>query len=405
MNTQTRKHAHYVSLAAVLCLMAAGLWLAAPALAGGPSAQTPVMAQAPAAPAAPAVAPAPPAPYGVGYGYGEGEGSGSSYLGIDVRDITPEIAQQLKLKEERGAEITMVDQDAPAGKAGFKEHDVILDFDGQRVEGVEQLRRMIHETPAGRTVTIGYSRDGQPGSLKVQLASRTESVAKAYTYTMPKVKVHVPRIEMPAIQVMTMSGTRAGLLVSNVTPQLGEYFGCKNGECVLVQSVEKGSAAEAAGFKAGDVIIKVDNDRITDMSDWRSTLRGHRGGGKIAVTILRERREQTLSLNLPATRDSGDAFHFEMPGVSFDMQAMERELEEAQHAMECAQGKAQAEVALDQTQLRRSLERAQREAQRAMKQSNKQMERQMKGRMKELQKQLDQMRDMDLDLDLDLEMD
>lgn len=398
MTTQIRKHAQYV-LAAVLFLLAAGLCLAAPALAGTPeAAQVPA---APAAPAAPAVAPV-PAIGGVGYGYGEGEGSRTSYLGIDVRDVTPNSAKQLKLREERGAEITMVDRDAPAGKAGFKEHDVILDFDGQKVESVEQLRRMIHEVPPGRTVTIGYSRDGQVRSVKVQLADRTSVEAKTYTFTMPKVNVHVPRIEMPAIQIMTMSGSRSGLLVSNVTPQLGEYFGCKNGECVLVQSVEKGSAAEAAGFKAGDVILKVDSDRVADMSDWRSALRGHRGGGKVSVTILRERREQTLNLTLPAGRDSGDAFRFEWPGMNLDMEAMARSVEAANRALEC-QSKVlnQAQIQLNQAELRRALERAQQESARAMKESSREMERQMKEHQKELQKQLQKLREMNLVIEED----
>ena len=384
MTTHIRKHIPYF-LAAFLCLLAAGLGLAAPALAGTPKA-----------------APAAPAAWGSGYGYGEGEGQHASYLGIDVRDVTPESAKQLKLREERGAEITMVDRDAPAGKAGFKERDVILDFDGQKVESVEQLRRMIHETPPGRTVTIGYSRDGQMGSVQVQLADRAMVEAKSYTFTMPKVQVHVPRIEMPAIQIMTMSGSRAGLLVSNVTPQLGDYFGCKNGECVLVQSVEKGGAAEAAGFKAGDVILKVDNERIADMSDWRSALRARRSGGKVAITILRERREQTLNLTLPASRDSGDAFHFEWPGMQMDMQAMERSLQEATRALRC-QGSAleQARVQLDQAELRRTLERAQRENARVMKERSKEMERQMKERQKELQKELEKLREMNLVIEED----
>src|SRR5215468_1845259 len=86
--------------------------------------------------------------------------SGGSYLGIGTQDITSDRVGALKLKEERGVEVTMVDQDAPADKAGIKEHDVILEFNGAKVEGCEQLRRLIHETPAGRTVPIGLSRDG-----------------------------------------------------------------------------------------------------------------------------------------------------------------------------------------------------------------------------------------------------
>ena len=105
-----------------------------------------------------------------GYGVEEG-GGGSSYLGVDTADVTIERLGALKLKEEHGAEVTMVDQDAPAGKAGLKEHDVILSLNGAAVESAAQLRRMIRETPAGRVVSLGISRDGQPQSIKVQLAN------------------------------------------------------------------------------------------------------------------------------------------------------------------------------------------------------------------------------------------
>ena len=91
----------------------------------------------------------------------EGGGSPESYLGVDTRDITPDRLAALPLKEEKGVEVTMVDQDAPAGKAGLKEHDVILSVNGTAIESVEQLRRVIHEIPAGRLISIGVSRGGQ----------------------------------------------------------------------------------------------------------------------------------------------------------------------------------------------------------------------------------------------------
>src|SRR5215831_8431533 len=99
-----------------------------------------------------------------GYGMEEG-GGGSSYLGVDIADVTSERLSTLKLKEEHGAEVTMVDQDAPAGKAGLQEHDVILSLNGASVESAAQLRRMIRETPAGRVVALGISREGQPQTI------------------------------------------------------------------------------------------------------------------------------------------------------------------------------------------------------------------------------------------------
>src|SRR5579859_2006658 len=103
--------------------------------------------------------------------YGE-EPWGGSYLGVDTQDVTSDRVGQLHLKDERGVEVTMVDQDAPACKAGLKEHDVILNVDDQKIESVEQLKRVIREIPPGRNVNIGISRDGQAMNLKAQLAAR-----------------------------------------------------------------------------------------------------------------------------------------------------------------------------------------------------------------------------------------
>src|SRR5271170_1830441 len=95
------------------------------------------------------------------FGFSSEDWGSGSYLGVDMRDITADRLATLHLKDERGVEVTMVDQDAPAGKAGLKEQDVVLTLNGTDVQSVEQLRRMIRETPPGRTVTLGISRSGQ----------------------------------------------------------------------------------------------------------------------------------------------------------------------------------------------------------------------------------------------------
>ncbi|MGZ4830390.1 MAG: PDZ domain-containing protein [Candidatus Angelobacter sp.] len=233
---------------------------------------------------------------------------GRSYLGVDIRDVTTDRMSALKLKEERGVEITMVDQDAPAGKAGLREHDVILDFNGTAVESEEQIRRLIREVPPGRTVTLGISRDGVPMKINVQLADHGTVVAQAA----PRVIIPTPRVrEFPRngmdlpFQIQTYSSV-LGVQTESLTRQLGEYFGVKNGEGVLVRSVEKGSAAEKAGLKAGDVIVKADNEKLTDRSDLSHILRNHRTGGKMTLVVMRDKREQTLTVTLPdrGSRDS-----------------------------------------------------------------------------------------------------
>jgi len=231
----------------------------------------------------------------------------SSYLGVDITDVTSERLSALKLKEEKGVEVTMVDQDAPAGQAGIKEHDVILTMNGTTVESGAQLRRMIHETPPGRVVTLGLSRDGQPMTIKLQLADKhkdTEAMGpKVKDFVMPE--IHLPDIDIPSINMVVVSqSARSGLTVENITPQLGEFFGVKNGNGVLVRSVEKGSRAEKAGLRAGDVIVKVNDMAVHDTSDFTHAVRS-RHGNSVSVGVVRDRKEQNLNLSLPERKDSG----------------------------------------------------------------------------------------------------
>jgi C-terminal processing protease CtpA/Prc len=106
---------------------------------------------------------------------------------------------------------------------------------------------------------------------------------------------------------MVHSSLRSGLMVENMTPQLGEFFGVKNGNGVLVRSVEKGSRADKSGFRAGDVIVKVNDQPVHDTSDFTHALRAH-SGGPAAVTVVREKKEQNLTLTLPEKKDSGSLF-------------------------------------------------------------------------------------------------
>jgi len=312
----------------------------------------------------------PDMPYGL---FGEESGS---YLGIDTRDVTHERMVALKLKEERGVEITMVDQDAPAGKAGLREQDVILSFNGQPVEGVAELRRMIHETPPGRLVTLGVSRNGQMMNVKVQLADRR----KLFNYPAMAVMAGVPNppgapanfempampgFDVPAIDVIVHSSVRGGLMVENLTPQLGDFFGVKNGQGVLVRSVEKGSPAERAGFRAGDVIVKVAGQPIADTSDWRNAMR-RQPSGSVPVSVMRDHKSLTISLVVP--RQTGQAItvepeitaHLDMDELQAEMDKMRPEIERAQRQA----AEAQKEFWKHNQEFRKQAAQAAREAQR-----------------------------------------
>jgi serine protease Do len=243
---------------------------------------------------------------------------------VDIADVSPERLGELKLKEEHGAEVTMVDQDAPAGKAGLHEHDVIVSLNGTAVESAAQLRRMIKETPPGRVVNLGVSRDGQPMTIKVQLADRRKSMAwePQVHVDMPRMpEITIPDFDLPVSVVVVHQSARSGLMVENITPQLGDFFGVKDGKGVLVRTVEKGSRGEKAGFRAGDVVVKVNNQPVHDTSDFTHALRSS-SGSTAAVTVMREKKEQNLTLTLPEKKDSGSLLEdsFDVPDFTAETQ-------------------------------------------------------------------------------------
>jgi serine protease Do len=309
------------------------------------------------------------------WSYGAEDGGGSSYLGVDIADVSAERLGELKLKEEHGAEVTMVDQDAPAGKAGLHEHDVILSLNDTAVESAAQLRRMIKETPPGRVVNLGISRDGQPMTIKVQLADRHKSMAweprdGEFKFEMPKVS-SMPDFDFPVSVVVVHQSARSGLMVENITSQLGDFFGVKDGKGVLVRSVEKGSRGEKGGFRAGDVVVKVNNQPVHDTSDFTHALRSS-SGATAAVTVIREKREQTLTLTLPEKKDSGSLLEdgFDVPDVSVETeQAINRAEAEVARL-----GPAINEKVEQQESCRRNLEKELQESQRKLQDEQRKMQ-------------------------------
>lgn len=218
-----------------------------------------------------------------------------SFLGVGVEEVDSARAKELKLKEEHGVEIRRVDPESAADKAGLKEHDVVLEYNGQRVEGVEQFTRMVRETPVGRAVKLLISRDGNNQTLTATLGRRKETTARAWSFAVPNPPA-LPMIDVPRPMIMTRT-TRIGVETEAVGGQLAEFFGVKEG--VLVRSVDRDSIAEKAGVKTGDVITKVDGNRVRQARDLSEELRSAGEKKTIPLTVVRNKKEMTLNLELP----------------------------------------------------------------------------------------------------------
>jgi membrane-associated protease RseP (regulator of RpoE activity) len=328
------------------------------------------------------------------------------YLGVELRDVTEEQAAALKLKDTHGAEVVNLDHDGPACKAGLQMHDVVLQMNGQTIDGADQLRRILRDTPVGRSVSLVISRDGQQQTISTQMANRDtverEAWEQRYKVDPPASSSFGPR-SSGFLSSSTASGATKGqrnflgamtMLVSSsftgaklevMGPQLAEFFGAQGSAGLLVRSVDANSPAAEAGMRAGDVVVKVNSIPVSSGTDWVRTI--HENKGKpVAVVVLRDKKEQTLTLTPDGKKRSSVE-----PGVGleeffgggeqaertratlaelqplFDAMAADarRRMEAVRYSPEMAQMMARLEAFAANPELRRELETARRQVEAA----------------------------------------
>ncbi len=243
--------------------------------------------------------------------------SAQGYLGIDMRDVSEDQLGALKLKEARGVEITNLDHDGPACKAGMRLHDVILQMNGQVVENDDQLRRMLKDMPVGRSVSFVISRDGQTQTMTMQTADRRTVGLQAWEqhYTVPApgpsgvVRTNsfldsksanatpAPKEhrDLLGTETILLSSSFTGAKLEVMGPQLAEFFGATGGAGLLVRSVDGNSPADEAGMKAGDVVVKINSISVANGTDWTKTVHDNKGR-PLPVVVLRDKQERTLTL-------------------------------------------------------------------------------------------------------------
>ena len=228
---------------------------------------------------------------------------GGSYLGVTVRDVDSADVKREKLSAPTGAAVENVESGSPAEKAGVKAGDVFLSFDGEKVRSARHLSRLIEETPEGREVAATVMRNGAQLSLKMATSAQNYWDAGMQTlreYRLPE-RFHMNIPDLPALRNRDFSFRffedsrgRLGVGIQELTDQLGEYFGTTTG--VLVTDVDDGTPAKTAGLKAGDVITKVNDLQVRTGDELRRRLVD--ATGDVKVTIVRDRKEQTVTVAL-----------------------------------------------------------------------------------------------------------
>lgn len=291
---------------------------------------------------------------------------GGAWLGVTIGDVNAEKAKELKLAGEYGAFVKEVHENSPAAKAGLLKDDVIVEFAGEKVRSAAQVRRLVRETPADRTITLVVNRAGQNKTLSAKLEPRSD---RFFEMPAPEIAATpMPHIRVPEFNFAWADrGSRLGISADELTPQLAEFFGVKQGKGILVREVVVGSAAEKAGLKAGDVIVAVDGKEVPSVSKLRRALaseKEQKENRKVALTIVRDKREQTLSVEIAAPEHLGPRRVAsvgidpeEAAEMAADAQAQAREWQENQKEFQKEQEKLQKEMHRLQEELPKEIEK------------------------------------------------
>ncbi len=215
------------------------------------------------------------------------------WLGVGLGELTSERVSALKVPTNRGVEITLVNENSPAARAGLKPHDVVLEVNGQKVQDSDDFVRMIGESSPGAKVTLQIWRGGATQTVSATLGSSPVAI-----WAVPDVMPPMAPFPPDSFESMMGQSPRIGIEGEALEGQLADFFGVKEG--VLVRSVKENSPAAKAGLKAGDVITKVGGTPVAAPREISGVMRAMR---KTATfTVVRNHKEIVLNLEIAEER-------------------------------------------------------------------------------------------------------
>jgi serine protease Do len=205
------------------------------------------------------------------------------WLGVSIQEVTSDLAEEFGVKDLKGALISGVMKGSPAEKAGIRQGDVILQYNGKSVEDTGHLRNMVSQTPLGSVVKIRLLRKKKEIEVEAVVAEQPKKLAEA-----AQEEEQAADDENAAL---------AGLTVRELTPDLARRFGIAQGEKgVVIVRIEQNSRAFEAGMRPGDLILQIDQKDITTIEDYRKAVA--RITAKDRILLLIRRKSEDLFVTI-----------------------------------------------------------------------------------------------------------
>jgi serine protease Do len=185
------------------------------------------------------------------------------FLGIQIKDLDPDVAERLGLKGKNGVLVAQVHEGAPAAKGGVKDGDVIVGLGGKPVKDGHELQRLVAALPLGKPTELAVVRDGKTLMLSVTIEEQPKEFGNA----------RVPVRPSPRRDPSTMKLDKIGLEITDLTPDMAEQLGfAKDAKGAVVTEVEPGGVAAEAGFRRGALIVKVDKQPVATAEAARDAI-------------------------------------------------------------------------------------------------------------------------------------
>jgi serine protease Do len=175
-------------------------------------------------------------------------------IGVQVQNVTPELAKSFGLSEPKGALVAQVNPGTPAAKAGIHQGDIIIEFNGHPIHEMNELPRMVAGTEPGSKATLKVLRDGKEKTLNLTIVELTDER------------------QAPAKDEGAAEKTPLGLEVQNLNPNLAQQFRLRDNHGVVVIKVESGSPAADAGIRAGDLVLEVNGVPVGTVKEYREAV-------------------------------------------------------------------------------------------------------------------------------------
>ncbi len=236
-------------------------------------------------------------------------GTSHGYLGVMLQDINPSMAKALQMGERSGVLIIEVVDNSPADEAGLTDGDVILEFNGEALDGPADLTAAMQGTEPGDKVKLLVLHDGDRKKIKIEVGEKEADEDRGLAFKHPRLKMWKSQDDdaMGFLKRMHFAREDRGFLgvsLADLSNQLGEYFNVKNGEGALISEVHEDSPAAQAGLKAGDVVIKLDDRDITSTESMLDAMSDTKPQDTVVLKVVRKGKQKSFKVTLDKMPDN-----------------------------------------------------------------------------------------------------